>query len=152
MFTKNITKASKYTSIWKKAVEKNDAKPDENLRKSCSFKENCGGCFYRSLCTKAEYGRMVQRNENWLSHKKKVNEILHTEKYHELMKQRSSNAKQFLDRQNKKIPQVHFALCEKKGCLKFIYLIFPISLFQNLKGLTFQVLLGSLFSRFLATL
>lgn len=34
-------------------------------------------------------GRMVQRNENWLSHKKKVNEILHTEKYHELMKQRS---------------------------------------------------------------
>ena len=34
-------------------------------------------------------GRMVQRNENWLSHKKKVNEILYTEKYHELMKQRS---------------------------------------------------------------
>lgn len=32
---------------------------------------------------------MVQRNENWLSHKKKVNEILYTEKYHELMKQRS---------------------------------------------------------------
>ena len=30
---------------------------------------------------------MVQRNENWLSHKKKVNEILHTEKDHELMKQ-----------------------------------------------------------------
>ena len=76
--------------------------------------ENCEGCPYRSLCTKSEYGRMVQRNENWLSHKKKVNEILHTEKYHELMKQRSSNAKQFLDRQNKKIPQVHFALCEKK--------------------------------------
>ena len=67
--------------------------------------ENCEGCPYRSLCTKSEYGRMVQRNENWLSHKKKVNEILHTEKYHELMKQRSSNAKQFLDRQNKKIPQ-----------------------------------------------
>ena len=51
--------------------------------------ENCEGCPYRSLCTKAEYGRMVQRNENWLSHKKKVNEILHTEKDHEFMKQRS---------------------------------------------------------------
>lgn len=51
--------------------------------------ENCECCPTRNLCTKSEYGRMIQRNENWLSHKKKVNEILNTEKYNELMKQRA---------------------------------------------------------------
>ena len=39
---KEYNQSSKYTFVGKKAVEKNDAKPDENLRKSCSFKENCG--------------------------------------------------------------------------------------------------------------
>ena len=39
---KEYNQSSKYTSVWKKAVEKNDAKPDENLRKSYFFKENCG--------------------------------------------------------------------------------------------------------------
>ena len=31
--------------------------------------ENCEGCPFRELCTKSEYGRMIQRNENWISQK-----------------------------------------------------------------------------------
>lgn len=50
--------------------------------------DNCEGCPYRNLCTKSEYGRMVQGNENWLSQKEKVKQILHAEKYHELLKRR----------------------------------------------------------------
>lgn len=51
--------------------------------------ENCEGCPFRTECTKSAYGRIVQRNENWLSHKQKVKNILSQEKYHELMKRRS---------------------------------------------------------------
>ena len=31
--------------------------------------ENCEGCPFRELCTKSEFGRMIQRNENWISQK-----------------------------------------------------------------------------------
>ena len=31
--------------------------------------ENCEGCPFRELCTKSEYGRIIQRNENWISQK-----------------------------------------------------------------------------------
>ena len=52
--------------------------------------ENCEGCPFRELCTKSEYGRMVQRNENWISQKRKVKELLEQEEYKELMKKRST--------------------------------------------------------------
>ena len=52
--------------------------------------ENCEGCPFRELCTKSEYGRMVQRNENWLSQKTKVKELLSTDEYNQLMKKRST--------------------------------------------------------------
>ena len=52
--------------------------------------ENCEGCPFRELCTKSEYGRMVQRNENWISQKRKVKELLCQEEYKELMKKRST--------------------------------------------------------------
>lgn len=51
--------------------------------------ENCEGCPFRTECTKSAYGRIVQRNENWLSHKQKVKKLLLQEKYNELMKRRS---------------------------------------------------------------
>ena len=34
--------------------------------------ENCEGCPFRELCTKSEYGRVIQRNGHWLEQKAKV--------------------------------------------------------------------------------
>lgn len=48
--------------------------------------ENCEGCPFRELCTKSEYSRIVQKNENWLSQKTRVKELLVTEEYTQLMK------------------------------------------------------------------
>ena len=52
--------------------------------------DNCEGCPFRALCTKSEYGRMVQRNEHWLEQKAKVKELLSTDEYKRLMKKRST--------------------------------------------------------------
>ena len=52
--------------------------------------DNCEGCPFRALCTKSEYGRMVQRNEHWLEQKAKVKELLATYEYKKLMKERST--------------------------------------------------------------
>ena len=52
--------------------------------------DNCEGCPYRELCTKSEYGRIINRNEHWLDQKAKVKELLTTEEYKELMKRRST--------------------------------------------------------------
>jgi len=71
----------------KTVVKKNDSGYEQTLEMyQC---ENCEGCPLRSECTKSVYGRMVQRNENWLSHKQKVKNILWQEKYNELMKRRA---------------------------------------------------------------
>ena len=48
--------------------------------------ENCEGCPFRELCTKSEYGRMVQRNGHWLEQKSKVKELLATDTYKKLMR------------------------------------------------------------------
>ena len=52
--------------------------------------ENCEGCPFREACTKSEYGRMIQRNEHWISQKTKVKELLSTDEYKRLMKKRST--------------------------------------------------------------
>lgn len=52
--------------------------------------DNCEGCPFREMCTKSEYGRMVQRNENWIQQKTKVKELLSTAEYKALMKKRST--------------------------------------------------------------
>ncbi|MGN0454662.1 MAG: IS1182 family transposase [Ruminococcus sp.] len=52
--------------------------------------DNCEGCPFRDLCTKSEYGRMIQRNENWITQKSKVKELLSTDEYKKLMKKRST--------------------------------------------------------------
>ncbi|MDY5885465.1 MAG: IS1182 family transposase, partial [Treponema sp.] len=52
--------------------------------------ENCEGCPFRQLCTKSEYGRVIQRNEHWLEQKAKVKELLSSEEYKALMKKRST--------------------------------------------------------------
>ena len=52
--------------------------------------ENCEGCPFREACTKSEYGRMIQRNEHWISQKTKVKELLSTDEYKKLMKERST--------------------------------------------------------------
>ena len=52
--------------------------------------DNCEGCPFRALCTKSEYGRMVQRNEHWLDQKSKVKKLLATDEYKKLMKERST--------------------------------------------------------------
>ena len=52
--------------------------------------DNCEGCPFRELCTKSEYGRMVQRNEHWLEQKSKVKELLAKDEYKKLMKKRST--------------------------------------------------------------
>ena len=52
--------------------------------------DNCEGCPFRNLCTKSEYGRMIQRNENWIAQKSKVKELLSTDEYKKLMKKRST--------------------------------------------------------------
>ena len=52
--------------------------------------DNCEGCPFRDLCTKSEYGRMIQRNENWIAQKSKVKELLATDEYKKLMKKRST--------------------------------------------------------------
>lgn len=61
-------------------------------------------------------GRMVQRNENWLSHKKKVNEILHTEKYHELRTYEAAFSRMRNNFWTDKIKKSHkiILLCAKK--------------------------------------
>ena len=51
--------------------------------------EHCDGCPFRNECTKSEYGRVVQRNENLEKHKEKVRKLLHETENYELMKQRS---------------------------------------------------------------
>lgn len=63
--------------------------PDMNRRLMYTSVKTVKAALTEVFVQSLNMGRMVQRNENWLSHKKKVNEILHTEKYHELMKQRS---------------------------------------------------------------
>ena len=52
--------------------------------------ENCEGCPFRQLCTKSEYGRVIQRNGHWLEQKAKVKELLSSEEYKTLMKKRST--------------------------------------------------------------
>ncbi|MBQ5907757.1 MAG: transposase [Treponema sp.] len=52
--------------------------------------ENCEGCPFRELCTKSEYGRVIQRNGHWLEQKAKVKELLSSEEYKTLMKKRST--------------------------------------------------------------
>lgn len=52
--------------------------------------DNCEGCPFRERCTRSEYGRMIQRNGNWISHKTKVKELLASDEYKILMKKRST--------------------------------------------------------------
>ncbi len=52
--------------------------------------ENCEGCPFRELCTKSEYGRVIQRNGHWLEQKAKVKDLLSSEEYKTLMKKRST--------------------------------------------------------------
>ena len=52
--------------------------------------ENCEGCPFRQLCTKSEYGRVIQRNGHWLEQKAKVKNLLSSEEYKTLMKKRST--------------------------------------------------------------
>ena len=60
-----MTKKTKSNSEYKQALEVYQC-------------ENCEGCPFRELCTKSEYRRMVQRNENWISQKIKVKINLNT--------------------------------------------------------------------------
>lgn len=52
--------------------------------------DNCEGCPFRSLCTKSEYGRIVQRNWRWQEQKTKVKALLASDEYKSLMKERST--------------------------------------------------------------
>jgi hypothetical protein len=52
--------------------------------------DNCEGCPFRALCTKSEYGRMIQRNRHWLEQKSRVRELLASDEYKSLMKRRST--------------------------------------------------------------
>ena len=52
--------------------------------------ENCEGCPFRQLCTKFEYGRVIQRNGHWIEQKAKVKALLSSEEYKTLMKKRST--------------------------------------------------------------
>ncbi|WP_414617080.1 transposase [Treponema sp.] len=61
--------------------------------------ENCEGCPFRELCTKSEYGRVIQRNGHWLEQKAKVKELLSSEEYKTLMKKLELNVKLSLVRQ-----------------------------------------------------
>lgn len=52
--------------------------------------DDCEGCPFRQSCAKSEYGKIVQRNENWISQKTKVKQLFTTEEYKTLMKKRST--------------------------------------------------------------
>jgi len=79
--------------------------------------DNCEGCPFRELCTKSEYGRMVQRNENWISQKTKVKELLATDEYKKLMKKRSTECETVFGqtKANLKFRRFHLRGKEKVG-------------------------------------
>ena len=79
--------------------------------------DNCEGCPFRELCTKSEYGRMVQRNENWISQKTKVKELLASEEYKALMKKRSTECETVFGqtKANLKFRRFHLRGKEKVG-------------------------------------
>ena len=136
--TKIESAANKYTFVWKKAVEKNERTfiPHlENVQKrlGCKFKfaiadagygseenydcENCEGCPFRELCTKSEYGRVIQRNGHWLEQKAKVKELLSSEEYKTLMKKRSTECETVFGQTkgNLKFRRFHLRGKEKVG-------------------------------------
>lgn len=79
--------------------------------------ENCEGCPFREQCTKSEYGRMVQRNENWFSQKTRVKELLATEEYNRLMKKRSTECETVFGqiKGNQKFRRFHLRGMKKVG-------------------------------------
>ena len=79
--------------------------------------DNCEGCPFRESCTKSEYGRMIQRNENWISHKTKVKELLATDEYKALMKKRSTECETVFGqtKRNLKFRRFHLRGKEKVG-------------------------------------
>ena len=72
------------------------------------------GCPFRELCTKSEYGRMVQRNENWLNQKAKVKELLATDEYKSLMKKRSTECETVFGQIKSNQKFRRFNLCGKQ--------------------------------------
>ena len=79
--------------------------------------DNCEGCPLRELCTKSEYGRMVQRNEHWLEQKAKVKNLLSTDEYKALMKKRSTECETVFGqiKANQKFRRFHLRGKEKVG-------------------------------------
>ena len=77
-----ITGIVKYTTYEKETKR--------SFKKKTFNTENCEGCPFRQLCTKSEYGRVIQRNGHWLEQKAKVKELLSSEEYKTLMKKRST--------------------------------------------------------------
>ena len=79
--------------------------------------DNCEGCPFRESCTKSEYGRMIQRNENWISQKTKVKELLATDEYKALMKKRSTECETVFGQTkgNQKFRRFHLRGKEKVG-------------------------------------
>lgn len=77
--------------------------------------ENCEGCPFRELCTKSEYGRMVQRNGHWLEQKSKVKELLATDTYKKLMRERSTECETVFGqvKGNQKFRRFHLRGTEK---------------------------------------
>ena len=80
---------------------------------------------------------MVQRNENWLSHKKKVNEILHTEKYHELRTYEAAFSRMRNNFWTDKIKKSHniILLCAKKRLFEVHLSYFPYFFIPKLERL-----------------
>lgn len=76
--------------------------------------DNYEGCPFRELCTKSEYGRMVQRNENWLNQKAKVKELLATDEYKSLMKKRSTECETVFGQIKSNQKFRRFNLCGKQ--------------------------------------
>ena len=60
---------------------------------------------------------MIQRNENWISHKTKVKELLATDEYKELMKKRSTECETVFGQTkgNQKFRRFHLRGKEKVG-------------------------------------
>lgn len=79
--------------------------------------DNCEGCPFRELCTKSEYGRIIQRNENWIFQKTKVKELLATAEYKKLMKKRSTECETVFGqiKANLKFRRFHLRGKEKVG-------------------------------------
>lgn len=79
--------------------------------------DNCEGCPFRELCTKSEYGRMVQRNEHWLEQKSKVKNLLATDEYKKLMKKRSTECETVFGqiKANQKFRRFHLRGSKKVG-------------------------------------